>query len=68
VPEYLGTSLAFVAPGGDERRKSSAELYAQAQRAYAPRGITLLTPAPAQDQNGVVVKRDTAERLGALVG
>jgi osmoprotectant transport system substrate-binding protein len=63
VPEYLGTSLAFGAPGISVRGKSTAELYEQAQRAFAPRGITLLTPAPAQDQNGVVVKRDTADRL-----
>jgi osmoprotectant transport system substrate-binding protein len=59
VPEYAGSALEFVAGGGsasaDERLTHRA-----LARAMAPRGLTVLAAAPAQDRNGIVVTSDTA--------
>jgi osmoprotectant transport system substrate-binding protein len=68
VPEYAGSALNFLqeqgyadppfggAPDRDELRR-------RLQDALAPRGLTALSPAPGEDQNGVVVSRTTATRL-----
>lgn len=65
VPEYLGTALQFLSGGtlaGEELADTGA-LHRRLQAAFEPRGITVLTPAPAQNRNGVAVTRPTAERL-----
>ena len=62
VPEYVGSALGVLfggAPTGD------SEATAQALRdAWAPAGISVLDPAPAQDKNGLVVLQETADALG----
>lgn len=61
VPEYVGSALVYL--GGEPT--SDTEATTQALReAWAPAGITVLEPAPAQDKNGVVVRQDTADELG----
>ena len=61
LPEYVGTAL--INQGGEPTDDSEAT--AQALRdAFAPKGIAVLDPAPAQDKNGVVVRQDTADSLG----
>jgi osmoprotectant transport system substrate-binding protein len=60
MPEYLGSLLGFLdktKPSGDP----NAEL-AALQPLLAAKNITVLTPAPAQDQNGFVVRKDTADQ------
>src|SRR5207302_2596547 len=63
VPEYLGTSLSFVA-AVDHPDDTGGDPLGRARQAFGGRGITVLDPARAQDQNGVVVSRTTADRLG----
>jgi osmoprotectant transport system substrate-binding protein len=64
VPEYLGTALAFVAPESRETRLDQAGTYARLRTVLGARGIDLLTPAPAQNQNALAVTRATAQRRG----
>ena len=65
VPEYVGTALRFL----DESAEANIDLsnadaaYRRLQAAFAPRGITVLTPAAAQDRNGIAVTKATAGRL-----
>lgn len=61
VPEYLGTALSFLDPGSTGDRASTLD---RARNAFASRGSVLLTPTLAQNQNGIVVSRATADRLG----
>ncbi|MDJ0923618.1 MAG: ABC transporter substrate-binding protein [Acidimicrobiia bacterium] len=61
LPEYVGSALFN--QGGEPTADSEAT--AQALRdAFAPQGIAVLDPAPAQDKNGIVVRADTADALG----
>ena len=64
VPEYLGTALASVEPGADLERLQDHDVRDRLQRALLPWGLAPAEPAPAENQNGVVVSRSTAERLG----
>lgn len=64
VPEYAGSALDFLA-GGEDVATSDEELtHARLVDAFAERGVDVLTPAPAQNQNGFAVTRATAERHG----
>ena len=63
VPEYVGTALQFLAPGG-ESLTETAVAYARLREAFEPRGVTVLQPAQAQDRNGIAVTRKTAAELG----
>ena len=63
VPEYLGTALKFLDPAADTATSVDAT-YERARAAFASRGSVLLAPAPAQNQNGIVVPRATAVRWG----
>ena len=62
VPEYVGSGLAFLAPERppvqepDEARRQLQEVVGA--------DVVVLPPAEAQDQNGFVVRRETAERHG----
>jgi osmoprotectant transport system substrate-binding protein len=61
VPEYIGTMLTFL---GGEASSDSAATHAALQDAWAPKEISVLDYAPAQDKNGIVVTRATADELG----
>jgi osmoprotectant transport system substrate-binding protein len=63
VPEYLGTALSFVEPGTTEEGTGTDDLRLRASAAYGRRGISVLGPSAAQNQNGIAVLADTAERL-----
>jgi osmoprotectant transport system substrate-binding protein len=63
VPEYLGTSLASLDPNARVARSDPAAMRRALARAYARWHVLVMTPAAAQDQNGVVVTRATAQRL-----
>ena len=63
VPEYLGTALTFLEPAAGAATDTSS-IYERARAAFASRGSVLLAPAPAQNQNGIVVTRATATRWG----
>lgn len=61
VPEYIGTLLTFL---GGEPSADTQATWAEARQRFEETGVTLLEPAPAQNKNGFVVTRQTAERLG----
>ncbi|HYZ13339.1 MAG TPA: ABC transporter substrate-binding protein [Actinomycetota bacterium] len=64
VPEYAGSALEFLA-GGENIATSDEELtHARLVDAFAERGVDVLTPAPAQNQNGFAVAQKTAKRNG----
>jgi osmoprotectant transport system substrate-binding protein len=59
VPEYLGTALAYL--GGEQPRPATEEATRERlAAAYARQGVRLLEPAPAEDQNSLVVTEGTA--------
>jgi osmoprotectant transport system substrate-binding protein len=60
VPEYLGSALNFL---NDRDRVATADpglTHARLEQAFAPRGVSVLAFAPAQDRNGFVVTGDLA--------
>ena len=64
VPEYLGTALAFTSLG---RSKASSNPHLMTQKLAAvlrPQGVSVAKPAAAQNRNGIVVTKDTAQRAG----
>jgi osmoprotectant transport system substrate-binding protein len=64
VPEYLGSALNFI---NDRNRVATADsglTHARLEQAFAPRGVSVLAYAPAQDRNGFVVTGDLARRRG----
>ena len=64
VPEYLGSALNFL---NDRDRVATADpalTHARLEQAFAPRGVSVLAYAPAQDRNGFVVTGDMARRHG----
>jgi osmoprotectant transport system substrate-binding protein len=62
VVDYLGTALAFVAADATVDRGDPQQVYTALKAALAPRGITVLDFAPAQDQNGFAVTTDFANQ------
>jgi len=64
VPEYLGSALNFL---NDRDRVATADpalTHARLEQAFAPRGVSVLAFAPAQDRNAFVVSGDLARRNG----
>jgi osmoprotectant transport system substrate-binding protein len=61
VPEYIGTMLTFL---GGTATSDSAATHAALQAAWEPMGISVLDFAPAQDKNGIVVTKATADEFG----
>ncbi len=64
APEYLGSALNFL---NDRDRNATADpalTHARLEQAFAPRGVSVLAYAPAQDRNGFVVTGDLARRHG----
>ena len=76
VPEYLGTALTSIEPHPSGTMTDPAAVRAALARAFAAWNVAVLTPARAQDQNGVAVTRATdgtaapahRERLAARRG
>ena len=64
VPEYLGTALSSLEPRPGVPVSDPAAVRAALARALARWHVQVMTPATAQDQNGVVVTAATARRLG----
>jgi osmoprotectant transport system substrate-binding protein len=64
VPEYLGTALTSLRPPAGLAMSDPAAVRAALGRALAPWHVQVMTPAAAQDQNGIVVTAATARRLG----
>ena len=64
VPEYLGTALTSLQPPLRRTMPDPAAVRAALARALARWHVRVMTPAAAQDQNGVVVTEATARRLG----
>ena len=63
VPEYLGTALTSLQPDAKVAESDPAAVWHALALAFASWHIRVLSPAAAQDQNGVVVTRATAARL-----
>ena len=64
VPEYMGSALNFL---NDRDRVATADpalTHARLEQAFAPRGVSVLAFAPAQDRNAFVVNGDLARRNG----
>jgi osmoprotectant transport system substrate-binding protein len=62
VPEYLGSALNFL---NDRDRVATADAgltHARLEQVFAPRGVSVLAYAPAEDRNGFVVNGDLARR------
>lgn len=64
VPEYLGTALTSLEPRPGVPMNDPSAARAALAGALAPWHLQVTTPAPAQDQNGLVVTAATARRLG----
>lgn len=65
VPEYLGTALRFLHEGTltGAALTDTGTAYPLLRQLFEARGVTALTPSPGQNQNGVAVTRQTADRL-----
>jgi osmoprotectant transport system substrate-binding protein len=65
VPEYAGSALQFL--GATSPNVSDpAAVHRSLARAFEARGITALSAAPAQDQNGFAVTSQTASKYGLV--
>ena len=64
VPEYSGTALEFLNQAAGQATFDAVATYHLLSLAFARRGVTVLEPAPAQNQNALAVTRATAVRLG----
>ena len=69
-PDYVGSLTEFLnkeANGPEAPRLASGDLeatYSKAQELAAAKGLTVLTPSPAQDQNAFAVTREFSEANG----
>jgi osmoprotectant transport system substrate-binding protein len=63
VPEYVGTLLEFVNGGAGEASADLGATLARLRQRLEPRGLTVLEPSRAADQNAFAVTRATADRL-----
>ena len=64
VIDYLGTALDFARPGDTGDAGSPTSQHAALQETLGARGITVLTPAAAEDQNGFAVSASFAQEHG----
>jgi osmoprotectant transport system substrate-binding protein len=64
VPEYQGSALNFLNDRDRVATAYQALTHARLEQAFAPRGVSVLAYAPAQDRNGFVVSGDLARRHG----
>ncbi len=61
VPEYLGSAIAFLTSGEETPSANRAEAQQHLQRLVEDSGLRVLMPAEAQNANGYVVTRETAD-------
>jgi osmoprotectant transport system substrate-binding protein len=61
-PEYLSSLLLFLDPNA-QASSDTADVARQDRQLLQERGITLLTPSPAQDANEFVANAETARRF-----
>jgi osmoprotectant transport system substrate-binding protein len=61
-PEYLSSLLRFVDPNA-EASNDPEDVVRRLRGFLEPRGLTLLTPSPAQDTNQFVANAETAQRF-----
>lgn len=64
VVDYLGTALAFARPQFARPPVAPETMHAVLVRTMGGRGVDVLTPSPAEDQNGFVVTRAFAAEHG----
>jgi osmoprotectant transport system substrate-binding protein len=64
VPEYAGTAVQFLSIGRAHPEADVAVTHAALVRALQGTVAQALAPAPAQDSNAFVVRREVARRLG----
>jgi osmoprotectant transport system substrate-binding protein len=64
LPEYLATALEYVNGGAGQATADATETAELFRTAAAARGLSVLDPAPATDQNTIVVTKATADRYG----
>jgi osmoprotectant transport system substrate-binding protein len=64
VPEYLGTALTFTTLGRSTPASNTKAMVRRLATALRPNGVSVIEPARAQNQNGIVVTRETASRYG----
>ena len=64
IPEYAGTALAFLTGDPSAASADAAVTHERLVEAYADRNVAVLDGAEAQNQNALVVRRQTAERQG----
>jgi osmoprotectant transport system substrate-binding protein len=64
VIDYLGTALQFASPGEAVGPGTPAELHARLRAVLGERGVVVLDPAAAEDQNGFAVSTAFAGRYG----
>ncbi|HEX2266781.1 MAG TPA: glycine betaine ABC transporter substrate-binding protein, partial [Actinomycetota bacterium] len=62
-PEYLSSLLLFLDPNA-QVSGNPAGVARQIRQLLEPRGVTLLTPSPAEDTNEFVANAKTAQRFG----
>lgn len=60
-PEYVGTALEFLNGGQGEATGDTDETTEKLRAEFEQRGVSVLEPSPAQDQNALVVTQETAE-------
>ena len=66
VPEYLGTALAFSSLGRSAASSNELAMTKELATVLRPNGVSVGEPAAAQNQNGFVVTKATAERHGLV--
>ena len=63
VPEYLGTALAYLGGEQPDAGRRGGDPGPPGRAAYAAQDVRLLEPAPAEDQNSLVVTEGTRPGL-----
>jgi osmoprotectant transport system substrate-binding protein len=66
VVDYLGTALQFSRPAAGDLPRVPEEMHAMLQSTLAGKGVTVLDPAQAQDQNGFAVTAAFAGERGLV--
>jgi osmoprotectant transport system substrate-binding protein len=64
VVDYLGTALTFSRPSSPDLTRVPGEMHALLERTLGGRGVAVLQPADAQDQNGFAVATAFASEHG----
>jgi len=64
IPEYAGTALAFLTGDPSAASADAAITHERLVDAYADRNVAVLEGAEAQNQNALVMRRESAERQG----